>query len=88
MKIVKTHVYMEPFDFDDGDGHGFRTVVELETGNCALISEIHRPRLRLDEVLVFKCDAAGNVTNWSDIYSATSTQDAFTSSSEWRLDES
>lgn len=84
MRIAKTHVYMEPVKFDDG--HGFRTVVELDIGQFALISEVHRQLAgfrSLDETLVFRCDASGNVTDWGDVYAADSTQDAIRGIDNW-----
>ena len=86
MKVIKTHSYMEPVERNDG--HGFRTLVELAAGQFALISEVHRT-LRggatLDETLVFRCDAKGNITDWCDVYGAPSTQDAIAGVDDWRF---
>lgn len=64
LRIVKTLKYMEPHDL--GDGSGFHTVVQLADGNHFLISEIHRKNI--DEVMVFRCSAAGSVMDWSEVY--------------------
>jgi hypothetical protein len=74
---------MEPVEFDDG--YGFRTVVELETGDFALVSEVHRALggSSLDETLVFRCDAKGNITDWGDVYGTSSTQDAIAGVDDW-----
>ena len=85
MRIVKTHKYMEPVEYDDG--HGFRSIVELEAGQFALISEIHRQQFglrSLDETLVFRCDPDGMVAEWGEVYSASSTQDAIACVDDWR----
>lgn len=88
MKITKTHTYMEPIEFDDG--HGFRTIVELEAGNFALISEVHRKQFglrSLDETLVFRCDADGTVTDWGEVFGASSTQEAIACVDAWRYSQ-
>jgi hypothetical protein len=103
VKIAKTHKYMEPVEFENG--HGFRTIVETETGEFAVISEIHRdaplpPVLdahadareslcaySLNEVLVFKCDSAGEIFDWCEIGSGDSTEDAFARSEDWRWND-
>ena len=86
MRIEKTNTYMEPVTFDDG--HGFRTIVALSSGGHALISEVHRVvngRMSLDETMVFLCDKEGNVTDWSEVFCASSTSEAMGCSDQWSL---
>jgi len=64
VRIEQTLKYMEPVEY--GDGHGFRTVVRTDRGGHYLISEVHRERV--DEVMVFPCSEAGEITDWGEVY--------------------
>ena len=85
--ISKTVSYMEPQQFEDG--HGFRSIVLLGTGQHCLISEVHRKGQyrSVDEVFVFKCDSRGNVSDWSEIWgeSFSSTDRALADLAAWRF---
>ncbi len=67
----------QPSNFDDGVGR--TAVVRNGSGQHFLISEVHRqlaPGSRIDETLVFPCDAEGNVTEWSEVFCGDSVEDA------------
>jgi len=85
--ISKTVSYMEPQQFEDG--HGFRSIVLLGTGQHCLISEVHRKGQyhSIDEVLVFKCDSHGDVVDWSEIWGEqySTTQNAVAGVASWRV---
>jgi len=68
--------YMVPLDFDDGKG--FRSHVSPQPGCWLVISEVHRvtPYTRIDETLVFPADEAGEITCFTEMFSASSTPDA------------
>ncbi len=64
------------------DGHGRKTVVKSSAGQHFLISEVHRALTighRIDETLVFPCTPAGDVTDWSEVFSGDSTEDVLVS---------
>ena len=61
------------------DGVGRNAIVRNGSGQHFLISEVHRtpaPGHRVDETLVFPCDTEGNVTEWSEVFSGDSVEDA------------
>ena len=82
-RILRTLRYMEPHDL--GDGSGFQTVVQLDSGDHFLISEIHRRSI--DEVMVFNCSPAGSVTDWSEVYCEreSTTESVIGSLSNWQI---
>ena len=60
----------QPSNFTDGTGR--TAVVRNGSGQHFLISEVHRspfPGHRIDETLVFRSDAEGNVTGWTEVFS-------------------
>ncbi len=70
----------QPSNFDDGVGR--TAVVRNGSGQHFLISEVHRtpmPGYRIDETLVFPCDAEGNVTAWGEVFSGSSVEDVLQS---------
>jgi hypothetical protein len=67
----------QPNNFTDGTGR--TTVVRNSSGEHFLISEVHRtpmPGYRIDETLVFRSDADGNVTDWGEVWCGHSIEDA------------
>ena len=59
----------QPSNFTDGVGR--TAVVRNGSGQHFLISEVHRtpmPGYRIDETMVFRSDAEGNVTEWSEVF--------------------
>ena len=61
------------------DGVGRNAIVRNASGQHFLISEVHRqftPARRVDETMVFPCDAEGNVTQWSEVFVGDSIEDA------------
>jgi hypothetical protein len=68
--------YMVPLDLDDGKG--FRSHVSPQPGYWLVISEVHRVSKysTIDETLVFPADEAGEITCFTELYSAEDTPDA------------
>ena len=67
----------QPSTFNDGVGR--TAVVRNGSGQHFLISEVHRtpmPGYRIDETMVFRSDAEGNVTEWSEVFCGHSIEDA------------
>ena len=67
----------KPSSFPDGTGR--TAVVRNSSGQHFLISEVHRtpmPGYRIDETMVFRSDAEGNVTEWSEVFVGDSVEDA------------
>ena len=67
----------QPSNFTDGTGR--TAVVRNGSGQHFLISEVHRtpmPGYRIDETMVFRSDAEGNVTQWSEVFVGDSIEDA------------
>jgi len=67
----------QPNNFNDGVGR--TAVVRNSSGQHFLISEVHRtpmPGYRIDETMVFPCDATGTVTEWSEVFVGDSIEDA------------
>ena len=67
----------QPSNFTDGTGR--TAVVRNSSGQHFLISEVHRtpmPGYRIDETMVFRSDAEGNVTEWSEVFCGHSIEDA------------
>lgn len=67
----------QPSTFNDGVGR--TAVVRNSSGQHFFISEVHRqlsPTTRVDETLVFPCDAEGFVTEWSEVFYGHSIEDA------------
>ena len=67
----------QPSNFNDGVGR--TAVVRNGSGQHFLISEVHRtpmPGYRIDETMVFRSDAEGNVTEWSEVFCGHSIEDA------------
>ena len=67
----------QPSNFTDGTGR--TAVVRNGSGQHFLISEVHRtpmPGYRIDETMVFRSDAEGNVTEWSEVFCGHSIEDA------------
>ena len=61
------------------DGVGRNAIVRNGSGQHFLISEVHRtpmPGYRIDETMVFRSDAEGNVTEWSEVFCGHSIEDA------------
>lgn len=76
--------YMVPLDFDDGTG--FRTHVSPEPGCWLVISEIDRHLVtgqHLDETLVFPADGSGEITCYTEMFSADGTPDALQRIKDW-----
>ena len=67
----------QPSTFNDGVGRN--AIVRNGSGQHFLISEVHRtpmPGYRIDETMVFRSDAEGNVTHWTEIFVGDSIEDA------------
>ena len=67
----------QPSTFNDGVGR--TAVVRNSSGQHFLISEVHRtpmPGYRIDETMVFRSDAEGNVTHWTEVFCGHSIEDA------------
>ena len=67
----------QPNPFKDGVGR--TAVVRNSSGQHFLISEVHRqlaPGSRIDETMVFRSDAEGNVTHWTEVFCGHSIEDA------------
>ncbi len=67
----------QPSNFNDGVGR--TAVVRNSSGQHFLISEVHRspmPGYRIDETMVFRSDAEGNVTEWGEVFVGDSIEDA------------
>lgn len=67
----------QPSTFNDGVGR--TAVVRNGSGQHFLISEVHRtpmPGYRIDETMVFRSDAEGNVTHWTEVFCGHSIEDA------------
>ena len=67
----------QPSNFTDGTGR--TAVVRNGSGQHFLISEVHRtpmPGYRIDETMVFRSDAEGNVTEWSEVFCGHYIEDA------------
>jgi len=66
----------QPTTFPDGDGRN--AIVRNDSGQHFLISEVHREPFRgtrIDETLVFRCAADGEVTQWGEVWSGDSVED-------------
>ena len=68
--------YMAPIDFDDG--RGFRSHVSPQPGCWLVISEVYRVSKysTIDETLVFPANEEGEVSCFTEMFSASSTPDA------------
>ena len=60
------------------DGTGRNAIVRNDSGQHFLVSEVHREPFRgtrIDETLVFRCAADGEVTEWGEVWSGDSVED-------------
>jgi len=66
----------QPTTFTDGTGRN--AIVRNDSGQHFLVSEVHREPFRgtrIDETLVFRCAADGEVTEWGEVWSGDSVED-------------
>jgi hypothetical protein len=66
----------QPSTFTDGTGRN--AIVRNDSGQHFLVSEVHREPFRgtrIDETLVFRCAADGEVTEWGEVWSGDSVED-------------
>ena len=66
----------QPTTFTDGTGRN--AIVRNDSGQHFLVSEVHREPFRgtrIDETLVFRCAADGEVTEWGEVWSGDSIED-------------
>ena len=66
----------QPTTFTDGTGRN--AIVRNDSGQHFLVSEVHREPFRgtrIDETLVFRCAADGEVTQWGEVWSGDSVED-------------
>ena len=66
----------QPTTFTDGTGRN--AIVRNSSGQHFLVSEVHREPFRgtrIDETLVFRCAADGEVTEWGEVWSGDSIED-------------
>ena len=73
---LKILTYMSPGQINDGVS--FQSIVSPASGYHLLVSQVKHGMgsYRIDETLVFRCDADGNVTNWCEMFSGRDTADA------------
>ena len=66
----------QPTTFTNGTGRN--AIVRNSSGQHFLVSEVHREPFRgtrIDETLVFRCAADGEVTEWGEVWSGDSVED-------------